>query len=79
MTKLISAYRWFIGNEKPFLCLAMINIGVIVHFTSGFLFAMAPIHWTLGGMCVGGCIGFLVGLPFYFIILGLQKCGIIHQ
>ena len=77
MKKLKSVFQWFIGNEKPLMCLTVTNIGIWGHFTMPFLFMGAPIHWIVGGMFIGGVTGFIIGLIPYFVALGLIRVGLV--
>lgn len=77
MNKIKSTYSWFISNEKPLFCLIVTNIGIWAHFTFPFLFSGSPIHWVLGAMFIGGCIGFIAGLIPYFVALGLIRIGLV--
>ena len=77
MKKLKSLYYWFIGNEKPFTCLTVANIGIFGHFTMPFIFMGAPLHWVFGGMLIGAILGFIIGLIPYFLALGLIRVGLV--
>ena len=66
------------GNEKPLFVLILVNIGVLGHFLFGSLaWWPFPPWWFLVLTCAGGCIGFVVGLPFYFLALGLIRLGLV--
>ena len=70
-------YRWFISHEKPMLGFMMMFLAIWGKFTIGYLFTGLPWYGFFLFTCAGGCVGTAVGVVMFFIILGLEKVGLV--